>query len=179
MLKLDFTTEQIQALKFERFHHPHSRVQRKMEALFLKSQNLPHSLICELVGISANTLRNYFRAFQTGGVEALKELDFYRPTSQLEIHKESLEEHFKQFPVTSIAQAQAEIEKLTGIRRSPTQIRLFMLNLGIKRRKVGSIPAKADLQKQAEFLSDELQPRLEEAQIGMRQIFLSMPRTLS
>ena len=81
MLKLDFTTEQIQALKYERFHHPHSRVQRKMEALFLKSQNLPHSLICELVGISANTLRNYFRAFQTGGVEALKELDFYRPTS--------------------------------------------------------------------------------------------------
>lgn len=112
-------------------------------------------------------------------MEALQELDFYRPTSQLEIHKESLEQHFKQFPVTSIAQAQAEIEKLTGIVRSPTQIRLFLLKLGIKRRKVGSIPAKADLQKQAEFLADELQPRLAEAQNGMRQIFLSMPRILS
>jgi len=98
---------------------------------------------------------------------------------RLEIHKESLEEHFKQFPVTSVGQAQAEIEKLTGILRSPTQIRLFLLKLGIKRRKVGSIPAKADLQRQAEFLSDELQPRLQEAQIGARQIFLSMPRILS
>ena len=66
MLKLDFTTEQIQALKFERFHHPHSRVQRKMEALFLKSQNLPHSLICELVGISANTLRALFSSVSDG-----------------------------------------------------------------------------------------------------------------
>jgi len=179
MLKLDFTTEQIHALKFERFHHPHSRVQRKMEALFLKSQNLPHSLICQLVGISANTLRNYFKAFQTGGVEALKELDFYRPTSQLETHKESLEQHFRQLPVTSIAQAQAEIEKLTAIRRSPTQIRLFLLKLGVRRRKVGSIPAKADLQRQAEFLSDELEPRLQEAKTGVRQIFLSLPRILS
>ncbi len=118
MLKLNFTTEQIQALKFERIHHLPPRVQRKTEALLLKSQNLPHSLICELVGISASTLRNYFRAFQTGGVEALKELDFYRPTSQLDVHKQSLEQHFKQSHVTSSAQAQAEIEKLTGILRT-------------------------------------------------------------
>ena len=39
MFKLDFTTEQIQALKFERFHHPHIRVRRKIETLLLKSQN--------------------------------------------------------------------------------------------------------------------------------------------
>jgi len=178
MLNLDFTTDQIQALKFERFHHPHPRVQRKMEVLLLKSQNLPHSLICQLVGISANTLRNYFRAFQSGGVEALKELDFYRPTSQLEAHKESLEQHFRQFPVMSIAHAQSEIEKLTGIKRSPTQIRLFLLKLGIRRRKVGSIPAKADLERQAEFLALELEPRLQAAQNGQRQIFLSMPPIL-
>jgi len=58
-------------------------------------------------------------------------------------------------------------------------VRLMALSDHIKRRKVGSIPAKADLQRQAEFLSDELQPRLQEAQIGARQIFLSMPRILS
>ena len=179
MLKLDFTTEQIQALRYERFHHPHPRVRRKMEALLLKSQNLPQSLICTLVGVSANTLRNYFREFQNGGVEALQELDFYRPTSQLDAHQRSLAEHFRAFPVASIAQAQAEIEKLTGLKRSRTQIRLALLKLGLKRRKVGSIPAKADLEKQAAFLSDELQPRLAEAGQGARQIFFSMLRILS
>jgi transposase len=131
MFKLDFTTEQIQALKYERFHHPHPRVRRKMEALLLKSQNLPHLLICPLVGVAANTLRNYFREFQNGGVEALQELDFYRPTSQLDAHQKSLAEHFRAFPVASIAQAQAEIEKLTGLKRSRTQIRLALLKLGL------------------------------------------------
>jgi len=29
-------------LSYERFNHPHPFVQRKMEALWLKSQGLPH-----------------------------------------------------------------------------------------------------------------------------------------
>ena len=45
MLKLDFTTDQIEALKYERFHYPHPHVRRKMEALLLKSQQLPHARI--------------------------------------------------------------------------------------------------------------------------------------
>ena len=56
MLKLDFTTEQIEALKHQKNHHLHSRVRRKMEALLLKSKGLPQAIITELVGVSANTL---------------------------------------------------------------------------------------------------------------------------
>lgn len=81
MLKLDFTTEQIEALKYQKFHHPHPRVRRKMEALLLKNKGLPHAVIAELVGVSANTLLNYFRQFQAGGVTALEQLNFYQPTS--------------------------------------------------------------------------------------------------
>ena len=40
MIHIEFTEEQINELKSERYHHPHPRVQRKMEALFLKSQGL-------------------------------------------------------------------------------------------------------------------------------------------
>jgi hypothetical protein len=36
MLNLDFTQEDVAQLHYERFHHPHPRVQRKMEALYLK-----------------------------------------------------------------------------------------------------------------------------------------------
>lgn len=43
--------------------------------------------------------------------------------------------------------------------------------MGLKRRKVGQIPAKADVEKQAEFLKNELEPRLEEAKEGKRQVF--------
>jgi hypothetical protein len=40
MINIDFTEEEMQALNYERFHHPDPHVQRKMEALWLKSQKL-------------------------------------------------------------------------------------------------------------------------------------------
>ena len=70
MLKLNFTKEQIEQLRDERFHHPHPRVQRKMEALLLKSKGLPNAAIAELVGIAHNTLLPCFHQFQEGGVAA-------------------------------------------------------------------------------------------------------------
>ena len=51
MLQMAFTESEKAKLKHERFHHPHPRVQQKMEVLWLKSQNLPHWQICELAGI--------------------------------------------------------------------------------------------------------------------------------
>ena len=171
MLKLDFTTEQIEALKYQKFHHPHPRVRKKMESLLLKSKGLPHSVIADLVGVSANTLLRYFRQFQKGGVMALAELNFYQPTSALEPFKSVIIAHFQVHPFVCINHARAEIETLTSVSLSPTQIREFLVKLGIKRRKVGQIPAKADLEKQAQFLDNELQPRLEEAEKGTHQVF--------
>ncbi len=82
-------------------------------------------------------------------------------------HRESLEEYFKANPPATIQQARRVIAEQTGIERSPTRVRGFLLHLGLKCRKVGMISAKADLEKQApEFLEQELEPRLEEAQRG-------------
>ena len=74
MISIDFTPEDIDALHHERFHHPHPRVQEKMEAVYLKSQGLLHKEICRLPQISENTLRSYLRQFQEGGIERLKRL---------------------------------------------------------------------------------------------------------
>ena len=51
----------------------------------------------------------------------------------------------------TIAEAVARIEELTGIKRSPTQVRVFLKKLGFRRLKVGCLPAKADPVQQAEF----------------------------
>ena len=151
MLTLTFTEQEIAALHFQRFHHPHPRVQQRMEALWLKSQNLPHREIARLTGISGNTLRSYFRAWQEGGVEGLKILKFRRPTSELMDHLGTLEDQFMEHPPASANEARAKIEELTGIRRSPTQVRKFLKQLGLRRLKVGCLPAKADPEQQREF----------------------------
>jgi transposase len=164
MIAIDFTPADIDALHYERFHHPHPRVQEKMEAVYLKSQGLLHKEICRLSRISENTLRSYLRQFQEGGIERLKRLDFAKPTSELADHREALEEYFRKNPPRSTAQAAADIERLTGIRRGLTQVRKFLAGMGMKCRKLGMIPAKADADEQREFLDERLWPRLRQAQ---------------
>src|SRR3954467_15087173 len=164
MIHIDLTPEQIDALHHERFHHPHPRVQLKMEAVYLKSQGLPHQEICRLTRISENTLRSYLRQYQDGGIERLKRTDWAGTASELDGHRPSLEASFRRTPPRSTAQAVAEIERLTGIRRGPTQVRRFLKGLGLRFRKLGMIPAKADADEQAKFLDDELWPRLRQAQ---------------
>lgn len=151
MINLEFTEAQAKALNTERYHHPHPRVQRKMEALWLKSQGLRHKEICRLTGVSATTLTEYLRTYQEGGLEALKAMHFYRPQSELEAHRGTLEAYFREHPPATAKEAMAKIEALTGVRRSPDRVRAFLKHLGMDCRKVGMIPAKADREKQEAF----------------------------
>lgn len=171
MIRIEFSKEEIEQLHYERFHHPHPRVQQRMEALYLKALGYSHQEIGRIVGISQKTLRSYLRMYQEGGIEALKRLNFHQPGSELEQHRDTIEAEFRKNPAKSINEAVDRIEQLTGIRRSPTQVRKFLKKLGIKRLKVGHIPAKADPEKQQAYLEAELEPRLEEAKQGKRHLF--------
>jgi len=125
-LQLTFTPEIQDVLNYERYHHPVPLVQRRMEALWLKSHGLPHAQIAELVGVSENTVRDYFGLYAAGGVEKLKELNWYQPGSVLDEHITSLEAYFREHPPASVKEAQSKIEGLTGIPRSETQVREFL-----------------------------------------------------
>jgi transposase len=151
MIKIQFTEEAIDELRYQRFNHPHPRVQRKMEALLLKSDGLPHHQITRILGISENTLRQYLREYEEGGIEALKTLHFRKPQSELSEHRQSLEAYFEEHPPATVNEAIAKIEELTGILRGPTQVRKFLDSLGLRPRKIGMIPAKADLEEQDRF----------------------------
>ena len=151
MLCVSFTEADTNALHYERYHHPHPCVQRKMEALWLKSQGLRHKDICRVVKITGTTLTTYVRDYQEGGIEALKTLSFNKPRSALDDHRDTLEEYFRKNPPASVGHAMAEIERLTGIKRNKERVRQFLKRMGLKCRKVGMVPAKADIEKQADF----------------------------
>ena len=151
MIRIDFSEEEIEAFKYARFYHPHPRVRRKMEALLLKSKKISHEQICQIVDISANTLRAYLRSYIDGGIDKLKEINFYQQKSELVAHKITIENYLRANPPATIQEAIAEIEKITGLKRSPTQTRKFLKTIGMKRLKVGTIPSKADPDKQEDF----------------------------
>lgn len=171
MIQMTFTEAEKQAFNYERYHHPDPRVQRKMEVLWLKSQAVAPGEIARLADVCPNTMRNHLREYEEGGLERLKEMHYPHPHSALVAHSPTLEDHFQKHPPATVKEAQHEIEQLTGIKRSETQVRRFMKRLGLKCRKVGMIPAKADPEKQAAFKEAQLEPRLAEAQAGQRAVF--------
>jgi len=172
MIRIEFSEEEIEQLHHERRYHFHPRVRQRMEALYLKALGYQHQEIGQVAQISQKTLRSYLRMYEEGGIEALKSLNFYQPKSELVEHIDVLEEEFKARPPKTINEAVKRIEDLTGIRRSPTQVRKFLAeDLEIKRLKVGQVPAKADPEEQQIFLEEELEPRLEEARQGKRHVF--------
>jgi transposase len=151
MLHLTFSEEDIKELDYQRYHHPHPRVQRKKEALLLKAKGLPHHQIASCVGVCENTVRSYFQQYQSGGIEALKRLEFRRPSSELETYHDTIEAYFREHPTPTIPQAVQVIEQLTGLKRSPTQVGIFLKKLGLRRLKTSALPAKCNVELQASF----------------------------
>ena len=151
MIKITFTEADVAALRYWRFHHPDPRVQVRMEALYLRSQGVTNGDILRLCGISKASFHRYVTAYVTGGIERLKHREPRRPRSALHRHRLTIEATFQQRPPATIAEAAARIEALTGIARKPTQVRQFLKVLGMQPRKVGMIPAKADVEAQEAF----------------------------
>ena len=94
MLHLEFTEEERKALHYERFHHPHPRVQQRMEAVLLKSHGLPHAQIASIVDIGEDTLRGYLEAYKAGGIEKLKAVNWQGAQSELATHQDTLKAFF-------------------------------------------------------------------------------------
>ena len=126
MTRLTFSAEEQQALHKERFEHPDPRVQQRMEVLWLISQGVIYPQAARLAGVSEATVDRYVALYRHGGLAALREFQWCKPTSALRDHRESIEESFRQNPPHTVAEACQRIKDETGIERRPTQVRAFL-----------------------------------------------------
>jgi transposase len=178
MRNIIFTEDDRQALAHYRYHHPEPRVQRKIEVLWLKSHGLDHDRIGAYADVSRRTVQRYLDEYLEGGLQRLCRRREYQPRAALVEHEVSLEEHFETHPVRSAKQARAVIEQRTGIRRGLTQVRHFLKDrLGLRWRRTGAIPVppkktvEEHAREQSAFVKDKLEPRLEQARQGRRQVY--------
>jgi transposase len=129
MRRFTFTSEDLDAIRHERYHHPHPRVQQKLEVVWLKSQGFTHEDIARLAGVSRRSVQRYLDEFADGGLERLRRLPWKGKANELATHQASLEDHFRQNPPRSTREARAAIEQQTGVRRGLTQTRIFLKKL--------------------------------------------------
>jgi transposase len=126
MREFSFSEEVLAQIRHDRYHHPHPRVQRKMEVLWLKSLGLTHADIAEFAGTSPRSVQRYLDEYQEGGLDRVRRLNWQGKTCELDGHQQSLEDYFIEHPPRSAREAQEAIERLTGIRRGLSQVRAFL-----------------------------------------------------
>ena len=106
--------------------------------------NYPHHEICEVARITKPTLTAYLKEYQENGIESFDTKKWKGQKSKLLDYKDIIDKDFEINPPKTINEAQDRIEKLTGIKRSPSQIRAFLNKLNYKYLKMGSIPGNGD-----------------------------------
>jgi transposase len=170
MLTLNLSESEQNTLNVERFNYPCPIVQKRMHTIYLKAKNYSHTYIADILDIHINSVTNFIKIYQQGGIAQLKQVNYGTNKSQLDDFKTSIEDDFRKKPPMSTNEAVQRIENLTGIKLSPTRVRVFMKRIGMKRHKLGHIPAKADPEKQSQWLQDTLEPHIEAARNGKCQL---------
>jgi transposase len=124
----------------ERDAHPEPHIRRKMLVLWLLHCGLTRVMAAEVARVGRATVQRYAAAYRDGGLDGLRRWGVVGPVSDLAAHTAAIRASLTTAPVRTAAEACDRIEALTGIRRKPTQVRVFLAGLGFKWRRVRAIP---------------------------------------
>jgi len=138
--RVKLTKEEQQVVIEERESHPNPTVRRRMLSLWLLHCGLTREKAAEVAGVGRATVERVVEAYRDGGLEGLQQWNRKGPTSELAAYRDLIRESFEKEPVRSVAEAADRIEKMTGLRRGPTQVRKFMKGLGMKWQCMRAVP---------------------------------------
>ena len=91
-------------------------------------------------GLGRATVQRYVAAYRDGGLDGLRRWGVTGPVSDLATHTDAIRGSLTTTPVRTIPEAADRIDQLTGIRRQPTQTRMFLAGLGFTYKRVRAIP---------------------------------------
>ena len=167
MLPINLSETEIQQLNYERYYYLCPIVQKRIHAVYIKAvTNMSNEMIGTVVGLSRDSVGDWIMSYCQGGFESLCQYNYGTNKSVLENHATSVLQSFATRPPMTSCEAKSRIEEITGISRSPSQVRAFMKRHGLHYLKTGHIPAKADTEKQQEWVKTIVEPAIKEAQKG-------------
>jgi transposase len=175
--RVHLTEEQQRIVNEERVAHPDLRVREKMLVLWLLHCGTKHEEAARIVGVSRTTIHRYVVAFRLGGLERLRSCNSHRPQSEMAAYRDLIRASFQEQPARTVAEAGDRIFQLTGLRRSPSQVRKFLKDMGLKFQRVRMIPVPPrktlaeQVETQATFLDSELKPCLDAARAATGHVF--------
>jgi transposase len=175
MIDLKLTEGQWEELHKEASENSGRRARKKCWVVSRKGKGYAHQEIADVVRVEGDTVTASVRKYRDGGLAGLVAENYRQREGQLDAQAERLKEGFEKRPPHTLNQAIATIEQETGLRLKHSACRALLRKLGLKYRRYGLVPGKAQDDEeqrhaQQKFHDQQLQPRLEEAKQGKRTV---------
>lgn len=113
----------------------------------------------------------WINTYKATGFEALLTNNYGGTKTELEDNANTILQSFEMRPRITAAEATERIKEMTSIERNNQRVRCFMKRHNLKFIKCGHIPAKADNDKQHNWVETELKPVIEAAQKEKMNLF--------
>lgn len=139
-LRIQLSDNEKMLVQHNRLKHEKVVVRRKMDVLWLLHHGHTRAEAAVITGVARGTVQRYVADYRKGGLEALFRSERTVPVSEMEDHREILLASFRETPLRSVAEAAERIERLTGLRRGPSQVRQFLKRHGLRWQRLAAIP---------------------------------------
>jgi transposase len=160
-------------IRKNRTKHPNKKIRDRLNVLWLTQEFGDAKYIALLADVSARQVFNIIKIYKEQGMGGILAIQHNKQESKLMGFSDLIKEEFTDKPPSSIKEARERICKLTGIKRSRTQISKFLKNLGMKHMKPSLIPMGSKetdidekIKKQEEFFKNKLEPAIEDDRKG-------------
>ncbi|MDX2249218.1 MAG: helix-turn-helix domain-containing protein [Bacteroidia bacterium] len=101
MLTLKISEADIITARYERISHPLQRIRKRRDVIYGVSQGLEREEVAERSGVHRNSVSNYVKCYNEGGLEALTTFHYGGFESMLMSHRVKLVEYFQSHPPRS------------------------------------------------------------------------------
>lgn len=171
--KPSISNSDLKIINKRRVDHYNKKIRVRLNILWFSIYCECANDIALYAGSSRRQVFSIFKMYEERGIDAVMQVEHFEQSSELEGFSDLIQSEFNDNPPSSIKEARIRIQKITGIKRSNTQIRKFLTGLGMKLLKPTLIPMgkKEDnlaekTKKQREFVAEKLEPILKEEEAG-------------
>ena len=142
MLPFNLSQADVDSVNIERKTHPSEIVRDRMLVLHLLQLGFTHSQSALIVGCHPNSVTNYIKMYNSGGLDRIRALHYGREQHELIDQYAQVEQVLGQSTFSTLSDAAHILSRQFAYNRSKEAVRQLLHRLGFKRRKTGTFPGK-------------------------------------
>jgi transposase len=144
MLSLRLSEADAEIIKIERKTENSSLIRDRMEVLHLLHMGCSRQQTAKIVGCHPNSVTNYVKLYNEGGLEAIRHLSYSYPRHELREVYEQVDEVLEEANCSTVNDAREILASTFGYHRSHEAVRKLLHKRKFKHRKTGTFPGKID-----------------------------------